>query len=168
MILHPALEKCKLPEGTVKKRNIHGIIIRAIDGYFILILLTWTFVVIVKSAIKGYYNSRHSDYKPLLRLPSHANNYYGSTGRNTVNEDEDDDDDSETVIVDVEIKTSRWTIYNWSRLFISAIQLYLFVHHMQLISHHKFELLPNEGKRSDLVFAIGVRATLWVITNINC
>jgi ABC-type multidrug transport system fused ATPase/permease subunit len=122
--------------------------------------------VIVKSAIKDYYNSRHSDYKPLLRLPSHANNYYGSTGRNTVNEDEDDDDDSETVIVDVEIKTSRWTIYNWSRLFISAIQLYLFVHHMQLISHHKFELLPNEGKRSDLVFAIGVRVTLWAYASL--
>jgi hypothetical protein len=110
-----------------------------------------------KSAIQ-YYKSYHSAYKPLLRLPYHANNYYGSIESNT-----SDTASDTTVNMDVEIKTSRWTVYNWSRLLISTIQLCLIIHHMQQIDHHKYRLLPNEGKKSDILFALGVRATFWVI-----
>lgn len=134
-----------------------------LDGYFIFFLLTCSLIVILKSAFK-YYKSYHSEYKPLLRLPSHANNYYGSieSSANTSNDDVNDTASDDTFIMDVEIKASRWTVYNWSRLFVSTIQLYLFLHCMQQIDNHKYQLLPNEGKKSDLLFAFGARATFWV------
>lgn len=64
--------------------------------------------------------------------------------------------------MDVEVKASRWTIYNWSRLILSLVQLGLFACAMQSIMEHTYQYSPNEGSKSDLLHAYGVRVIFWV------
>lgn len=124
-----------------------------------IILLAWSSIVIAKASVK-YYKSHYAGYSPLLKLPSNANNYYGAT-LPSFHEDEDTASDH-TVTMDVQITTSRWTIYNLSRLLISLVQLSLFARSIHQVLDHTYQVSPNEGSNFDILFAFGTRAAFWV------
>lgn len=132
-----------------------------IDGVFLLVALIWTLIIITKATIK-YYKSQSSGYTPLLKTT--VNHNYGSTtptatdGTVSTNDDASDS----TITMDVEIKSSRWTIFNWSRLILSFVQLGLFACAMQKIMEHKYQYSPNEGSKSDILHAFGIRIVFWV------
>lgn len=132
-----------------------------IDGAFPLMVLFWSLIIITKATIK-YYKSQSSGYTPLLKTT--ANHSYGSTiptataGTVSTNDDASDS----TITIDVEIKSSRWTIFNWSRLILSLVQLGLFASAMQKIIEHKYQYSPNEGNKSDILHAFGIRIVFWV------
>lgn len=92
-----------------------------------------------------------------------ANQHYGSTTHATAGTVSTHDAASDaTVSMDIEVKASRWTIYNWSRLILSLVQLGLFACAMQSIMEHTYQYSPNEGSKSDLLHAYGVRVIFWV------
>jgi hypothetical protein len=109
-----------------------------------------------------YYKSKSSGYTPLLnKLPTSSNNHYGATTAHNNSSDDDAASDN-TVTMDIEIKSSRWTIYNWSRLILSMAQLGLFVCAAQKIYQNHYEYSPNEGSKSELLFAYSTRIGFWV------
>ncbi|KAI9485985.1 MAG: P-loop containing nucleoside triphosphate hydrolase protein [Benjaminiella poitrasii] len=127
-----------------------------IDGLFFILVLTWSSIVLTFASIK-YYKSRSSAYEPLLnRLPATSNyNTYG-TPDNTAAVTES------TKSMDIEIKASRWTIYNWFRLILAAVQLSLFLYAVHEMDEGDYKYSPNEGKKSYLLFAFATRIGLWI------
>lgn len=120
--------------------------------------LVWSLIIITKAAIK-HYKSTSAGYAPLLKTT--VNQHYGSTtAAGTVSTNDAASD--ATVTMDVEIKSSRWTVYNWSRLILSLVQLGLFACAMQKIMEHKYQYSPNEGSKTDLLHAYGMRVIFWV------
>ncbi|CAO3610008.1 unnamed protein product [Mucor fragilis] len=133
-----------------------------IDGAFLLVALVWSLIIITKAAIK-HYKSTSAGYAPLLKTT--VNQHYGSTtAAGTVSTNDAASD--ATVTMDVEIKSSRWTVYNWSRLILSLVQLGLFACAMQKIMEHKYQYSPNEGSKTDLLHAYGMRVIFWAFSSI--
>lgn len=95
----------------------------------------------------------------MNKLPISSNTHYGAT---TVPDSNNDAASDNTVTMDIEIKASRWTIYNWSRLVLSVVQLGLFVCTAQKVYENHYEYSSNEGTKSELLFAYSTRIGLWV------
>ncbi|KAI8094907.1 P-loop containing nucleoside triphosphate hydrolase protein [Gilbertella persicaria] len=131
-----------------------------LDGAVLIAVLAWSVAIIAKATIK-YYKSYSTGYTPLLsKLPTNSNNYYG-----TVNHHDNDDDtasDDTVAVMDIEIKTSRWTIYNCSRTVLSLIQLCLFVSAIKQVLDQKYHFSANEGNLHGLLFSFGTRTGLWL------
>ncbi|KAI7906444.1 P-loop containing nucleoside triphosphate hydrolase protein [Cokeromyces recurvatus] len=98
-------------------------------------------------------------YAPLLnKLPittssNHSN--YGALGDNVC------DEYSISENTDIKIKTSRWTIFNWSRLALAIVQLSLFLFAVYEINVHQYKFSPNEGHKFNLLFAYIIRIGFW-------
>ncbi|CEP16804.1 hypothetical protein [Parasitella parasitica] len=127
-----------------------------IDGVFLLAFLIWSLINITKACLK-LYKSQTPGYTSLLKTT--ANQHYGSTTAGAVSTSEDASDS--TITMDVEIESSRWTIYNLSRLALSSVQLGLFACAVQKIMDHKYQYSPNEASESDILHAYSVRIVFW-------
>lgn len=136
--------------------------IRIIDGLFLIVVLAWSFIVVANASIK-YYKSQRSGYAPLINkantLPISNSNYGTATNASSVNDDTASDD---TVTLDIEIKSSRWTIFNLSRVLFSIAQLGLFLYAIQKIGEHKYDFSKNEGNKFDVLVAYSTHAAFWV------
>lgn len=127
-----------------------------------MVILACSIITISFACVK-YYKSQRPGYAPLINktgtLPT-SNTYYGTTG--TVNNPSADSASDETVTMDIEIKCSRWTIYNVSRVLFSLAQLGLFVCTIQKIYNHQYNFSENESGKSDVLVAYGTHVAFWV------
>jgi hypothetical protein len=112
-------------------------------------------IAITIASVK-YFKSQKPGYSPLLNKLPTTNNNYGST---TITNDTASDD---TAIMDIEIKSSRWTIYNVLRFLFSMVQLGLFISIIDKVNEHKYEFSINEGSVNDILVAYGTHVIFWV------
>ncbi|KAI8647895.1 P-loop containing nucleoside triphosphate hydrolase protein [Parasitella parasitica] len=130
--------------------------VNIIDGLLLLAVLIWSLIITIKACVK-HYKSQSPGYTSLLKTT--ANQHYGSTTAGTVSTSDDASDSA--IIMDIEIKSSRWTVYNLSRLILSVVQLGLFACAVQKIMDHEYQYSPNEASESDVLHAYGVRIVFW-------
>ncbi|KAI9251679.1 P-loop containing nucleoside triphosphate hydrolase protein [Helicostylum pulchrum] len=132
-----------------------------IDGFLLMVILAWSMAIISIASVK-YYKSQRPGYAPLINkantLPI-SNAYYGATG--TINNASADSASDETITMDIEIKCSRWTIYNISRVLFSLAQLGLFVCVIQKVLNHQYNFSQNESSKSDVLVAYGTHVAFW-------
>lgn len=135
---------------------------RVIDGFFLMVILAWSMTMFLIASVK-YYKSQRPGYAPLINksgtLPT-SNTYYGTAG--IINNASADSASDDTITMDVEIKCSRWTVYNVSRVLFSLVQLGLFVCMIQNILEGQYNFSENEGTKSDVLVAYGTHVVFWV------
>lgn len=129
--------------------------IRIIDGALLIVILTWSFIIITIASWK-YIKSQKSNnyYKPLLSSNLPTTTTYGST-TTTDNNDQQEEEK-------IEIKSSRWTLFNLSRFLLSVIQFGLFFYFIIKIRQQKYEFSINEGSKFDILISYGTHLLLWV------
>lgn len=107
-----------------------------------------------------YYKTQKTGYAPLINKTSTlpTTTTYGTTTHDSY----DDNVSVDTITMDVEIKTSRWTIFNLSRLLFSLIQLGLFIVAIKRISQKEYDFSENENNKDDVLIAYGSHTAFWV------
>ncbi|KAG1471789.1 hypothetical protein G6F56_001926 [Rhizopus delemar] len=126
-----------------------------INGLVPITALIWSAVIILFASVK-YYKSKKNGYEPLLknmRLPGH----YGSAIR-------PDNASDDTVTTDVPIGSSRWSIFNISRVSFSLAQLALYAFAIQKIYQGKYTLIG--GSQSETLSDYTTHAALWTYASV--
>lgn len=135
------------------------LVIRIINGLLLIVILVWSLKIVTIASIK-YYKTQKPGYAPLINKTSTlpTSNTYGTT----TNDSFDDDISVDTITMDVEIKSSRWTVFNLSRFLFSLIQLSLFIVATRKISSKEYGFSNNEGSKSDVLVAYVTHIAFWV------
>lgn len=130
-----------------------------INGLLLGVILVWSLKIVAIASVK-YYKTQKPGYAPLINKTSTlpTSNTYGTT----TNDSYDDSVSIDTITMDVEIKASRWTVFNLSRFFFSFIQLGLFIVAIRKISQKEYEYSENEGSKYDVLVAYGSHTAFWV------
>ncbi|KAI7889871.1 P-loop containing nucleoside triphosphate hydrolase protein [Mucor mucedo] len=129
-----------------------------INGFVLIAILVWSLKIVVMASVK-YYKTQKPGYAPLINKTSTlpTSNTYGTTTNNSY----DDNVSIDTITMDVEIKASRWTIFNLSRLLFSLIQLGLFIVAIKRISQKEYDFSANENNKYDVLVAYGSHIVFW-------
>lgn len=98
-------------------------------------------------------------YKPINQKTA----FYGATETSTSSNDEGNDDvSSANTIIPTELSMSEpWLAYNWTRLFMSGIQLGLLVYMALSLDESNIDIIV-EGRLSDLIHMYYARIAFWV------
>ncbi|KAI8979970.1 P-loop containing nucleoside triphosphate hydrolase protein [Pilobolus umbonatus] len=126
-----------------------------INGLIPAVVAISSFILLIKSC-RQYYKSRSTAYSPLIKNDLPIPNQYGSISPNGSTKDDIDND-----LSGVDIMSSRWTIFNCSRLIISLVQFTLYMAAVIQLYNDHYKYSEYEGTRSDLLIAYSTHALYW-------
>lgn len=137
-----------------------------VDGLIPILLLSWS-IIAISWAYARNCRASSSIYMPLK---SNAPGYtsYGAANIPQQSDDNDSADDTSsssdrTLTPAYEESAARWTIYNVSRVIVSAVQLGVYLNALSLVLSNNYDIDPSvEGTSSDLRPALGGNVIFWV------
>lgn len=138
-----------------------------VDSLIPIALLSWSIVAIGWA----YVRNRRASSSIYMPLKSNAPGYTSYGAANIPQQQSDDNDSGDdtssssdrTLTPAYEESAARWTIYNVSRVIVSAVQLGVYLNALSLVLGNNYDIDPSvEGTSSDLTLALGGNTIFWV------
>ena len=142
------------------------IVYRIVDSLIPIALLSWSIVAVGWAYVRNR-RASSSIYMPL-KSNAPVYNTYGAANIPQQSDDSDSGDDTSsssdrTLTPAYEESAARWTIYNVSRVILSAVQLGVYMNALSHVLGNNYDIDSSvEGTMSDLVLALGGNTIFWV------